>query len=69
MWKFCDQSRFNFKSQGTEKIELLSQRIDGSINLTYGGLITVYYKYKEILLFALLDVKLWLKAEAHNQKH
>ena len=38
----------------------------GSINLRYESLIAVEdYKYKEILLFAFLDVKLWLK-EGYN---
>ena len=49
---------FIFKSKGTKKIELFSQGTDGSINLRYESLITVDYKYKEILLFAFLDVKL-----------
>ena len=38
---------FNFKSQGTEKIELFSQGTDGTINRSYGSLITADYKYKK----------------------
>ena len=49
---------FSFKSQGTEKIDLFSQGIDGSKNLRYKSLMTVDYKYKEMLLFVFLDVKL-----------
>ena len=57
IWRFC----FNFKSQGTEKIQLFSQGTDGSINLRYESLFTVDDKYEEILLLAFLDVKLWLE--------
>ena len=53
-----------FKSQMTEKkIQLFSQRTEGSINLRYESLITVDYKYKEILLFAFLDVMLGRKGD------
>ena len=43
---------FSVKSQMTKKFELLSQRTDSSTNMRYESLITVHYKYKEILLFA-----------------
>ena len=46
------QGAFSFKSHG--KFEPFSQRTDGSINLIYESLITVDYKYKEILLYAFL---------------
>ena len=49
---------FSFKSQGTEKIKFFFQGSDGSINLRYESLITVDYKYTEILLFPFLDVRL-----------
>ena len=54
---------FDFKSQGTKKDQFFSQRTNGSTNLRYKNLITIDYKYKEILLFAFLDIKLWLKEE------
>ena len=52
---------FTFKSQGSEKIKLISQGTDSSINLRYESLITVARLQIEVLLFAFLDVKLWLK--------
>ena len=47
--------------KGLIKSSFFSQRTDGSINPRYESLITVDYKYKEILHFAFLDVNLWLK--------
>ena len=52
---------FNFKSQRDKNVKLLSQGTDGSMNLRYESLITVGFKYKEIILFVFLDVNLWLK--------
>ena len=55
---------FSFKSQEAEEIELFSLGTDRDRRLyksRYESLITVDYKYKEILLFVFLDVKLWLK--------
>ena len=51
----------NFKSRGTEKIELSSQ---GTCNFQILGNETVIianYKYAKILKFAMLNVKLQLK--------
>ena len=59
------KAAFSFKSQGTEKIELFSQGTDGSFNLRYESVITVDYKYKEILRIAFLDAMLWLKEDDH----
>ena len=51
----------NFKSRGTEKIELSSQ---GTYNFQILGnetLIIADYKYAKIFKFAMLDIKLQLK--------
>ena len=55
---------FIFKSQRTEKTKFFCQGTDSSINPRYESLITVYYKYEEILLFAFLD--LWLKEDDYQ---
>ena len=39
---------FTFKSQETEKIKLVSQETDNSINLRYDNPITVDYKFTDI---------------------
>ena len=41
------KAAFSFRSQGTEKVENFSQGTDHSVNLRYGSLINVDYKYKE----------------------
>ena len=52
---------FIFKFQGNETKSFSPKGSDGSIDLRYESLITVDYKYKEILLFTFLDVKLCLR--------
>ena len=53
----------NFKSQGTEKIELFSQEAYNFQNLRNETLDIVGYECAKIFDFALFDMKLWLKGE------
>ena len=48
----------NFKSQGTEKIELFSQGTDDSPNLRFETLVIADYEYVKIYNFTLLNITL-----------
>ena len=47
---------FSFKSKGTKKFELFSERTADSANLRYESKITIDYKYKKFY-FCLLGCK------------
>ena len=49
---------FNFKSRGTEKVELSSQEIDNFQILVKESLIIANYAYAKIFRFVVLDIKL-----------
>ena len=53
----------NFQWQGTEKLELFSQRIYSFQNLRNETLVIADYEHAKIFSFAMFDMKLWLKEE------
>ena len=53
----------NFKSQGTEKFEPLSQGTYDSQNVRYETLVIADYKYVKISRIDVMDVKLWMKED------
>ena len=57
-WGSVIKIALNFKSLGTEKIELSSQRTYNFQILGNEILIIAVYKYAKIFKFALLDIKL-----------
>ena len=57
VWDFVIKIVLNFKSEGTEKIELSSQEIYNFQILGNETLITAAYKYAKIFMFAMLDIK------------
>ena len=64
--QFCSfqiKIALNFKSPGTEKLEIFSQGTYGSQNLRYETLVIAHYKYIKISRIAVMDIKLWMKED------
>ena len=62
--EFCSfqiKIALNFKSQGTEKLELFFQGTYDSQNLRYETLVIADYEYVKISRIAVMDIKLRMK--------